>query len=705
MKKLLGKLNTKTSATANLVPTSQSTDEDDDYMNSLDPNIISTIRTKLLRHPRLSTKYPDENYIREEVVQEYADAEYIYEKHFSLKKLREKGLQPHHPFKFKFALTNLCHFKANKLQGIVYTLPTKIIGMEYGPTHSVLIMGPYMLHWVQGSLTVISAIGAKTPAFAIDVYSNKENREITVKDAKPVIMKILETAVKYNTAKSYSEVNSNCQHFVHDICKAADISLDFSQSVKEYFKTLNGFKDTRVISDPFNNGEKKIFHTHTEVDDYVHKYRSELDKPEHRQLMMLLKAYDRGFWIKYLAMRGDTNPNADELAKLSPSTNGCAFNDPTESKSFPLVRSVVSKNNTSIVDNVNMLASPVRLLTIDGGGMRNLSSLLIAQALQQRFYNHSKELSQSFELIGGSSYGSVLATCLARTDQEVDAQPFFDTLKDKTFNHFCNGFIVDPAVDHYYFKTDGLKLFFEEQIEEGLILGDETNCNKLFVVSMKKPSQSDVVVKPVLFRTYAPPREHMEKDCDYLVGGRLGTTEENEEGTIPLKTVLEACVSTQSYFPPTEINNVNYQDPIMVASNPTWIALQEAKLLFPGRKIILVSIGAGGPSASTKKKSQKEKEEKEKLKSALPAYKETKDIMQGMKSSSDNVEALLQELLKEPQNTASVTYYRLNAPIGDLPINCANELKIEKIKERTEEYIEKNSDLLDEIVERLVKRK
>jgi hypothetical protein len=116
-------------------------------VDSMSPHIITTIRSKLLRHPRLSKKFPDQALIREEVIQEYADAQYIYEKHFSLKKLREMGLQPHHPFKFKFALTNLCHFKANKMQGILYTLPSKFINLEYGPTHSALVIGPYMLHW------------------------------------------------------------------------------------------------------------------------------------------------------------------------------------------------------------------------------------------------------------------------------------------------------------------------------------------------------------------------------------------------------------------------------------------------------------------------------------------------------------------------------------------------------------------------------
>src|SRR6202171_102154 len=76
----------------------------------------------------------------------------------------------------------------------------------------------------------------------------------------------------------------------------------------------------------------------------------------------------------------------------------------------------------------NSATRPMRLLSIDGGGLKGLipAEALIAIELQlDALTGHSLPLSDRFDLIGGTSTGAILAVGLSLGLQAADLRDFY----------------------------------------------------------------------------------------------------------------------------------------------------------------------------------------------------------------------------------------------------------------------------------------
>ncbi|KAJ6443016.1 COM1 regulatory protein [Purpureocillium lavendulum] len=228
--------------------------------------------------------------------------------------------------------------------------------------------------------------------------------------------------------------------------------------------------------------------------------------------------------------------------------------------------------------------APLCLLALDGGGIRGLSELVVLEEIMNRIRIDLREdkdpiPARFFDLIGGTSTGGLIALLLGRLRMSVpQARKEYVRIAEEVFS-------IPSAKNFRFLKKhafDGRKL---ERAVKGLLEtngGDESMLEheglcKVFVCAVP---QSDVRARagPRLFRTY-PVRENASFNCK----------------------IWEACRATSAaptYFEPIQIGDdgekETFVDGGLGYNNPVEQVLEEARRIFPGRKVAcVVSIGTG----------------------------------------------------------------------------------------------------------------
>lgn len=103
----------------------------------------------------------------------------------------------------------------------------------------------------------------------------------------------------------------NCQDFVEAVLKALGVNFDFSQGpLGEFLKDIRQagtsdmkFKPSQQFREKFGLEEKQyVFTDHLNFDTFCDKlYNQCPDFPsEHKQEHVLLKAFDRAFWLRHI---------------------------------------------------------------------------------------------------------------------------------------------------------------------------------------------------------------------------------------------------------------------------------------------------------------------------------------------------------------------------------------------------------------------
>ncbi len=240
--------------------------------------------------------------------------------------------------------------------------------------------------------------------------------------------------------------------------------------------------------------------------------------------------------------------------------------------------------------------TPLRLLSLDGGGVRGLSSLYILQDLMRQIAREhgannpdapkiSPRPCEYFDLIGGTSTGGLIALMLGRLRMVI--QRFF----------FRNSDIqsVEDAILKY--KTFSQKVFsrasndpkakFDEKIYEEQI----KNIVATAVVGGQSPSMQLEDVRPDLCPTFVVA-------TSLRAGGavRMRSFRTRDDDPFPacIWQVARATSAAPTYFLPITIDDVKYGDGGTGWNNPAKEVISEARNKWPGRPIgVLVSIGTG----------------------------------------------------------------------------------------------------------------
>ncbi|KAL1959071.1 hypothetical protein VTO42DRAFT_2857 [Malbranchea cinnamomea] len=241
---------------------------------------------------------------------------------------------------------------------------------------------------------------------------------------------------------------------------------------------------------------------------------------------------------------------------------------------------------------------PLRLLSLDGGGVRGLSTIIILKHLMRRLNAHrdkDKQLQpwQVFDLIGGTSTGGLIAVMLGRLRMTLDeCEQAYLTLSESIFQPKREKWRVisraaDLAQAKGRFDARALEQAIKETIRSkgldpntALLKDDDPRC-KVFVCAARAEN-SDVAI----LRSY-------QNSC-------------KTELLYDHCRIWEACNATSTattFIDPVALgpHNQGLFSGAMLHNNPIKLVHREARDLWPGRKSFLLSIGTGSTSGQSLK--------------------------------------------------------------------------------------------------------
>jgi uncharacterized protein len=204
----------------------------------------------------------------------------------------------------------------------------------------------------------------------------------------------------------------------------------------------------------------------------------------------------------------------------------------------------------------------VRILAIDGGGIRGLIPALVLGELEQRSGRRTADL---FDLIAGTSTGGILACALTRPRPRA----------------------ADELVGLY--RTEGPKIFHRtpwQIVKSGIGLLDEkyddTALNEALHTYLGEDRLADCSPR-ILVTSY---------DLEQRTPKFFKSWREEDAG-YTLSAVARASSGAPTYFEPLKLGDMALVDGGVFATDPAMCAYAEAERLEPGGDHVLVSLGTG----------------------------------------------------------------------------------------------------------------
>ncbi|KAG9121121.1 hypothetical protein FRC07_003053, partial [Ceratobasidium sp. 392] len=219
---------------------------------------------------------------------------------------------------------------------------------------------------------------------------------------------------------------------------------------------------------------------------------------------------------------------------------------------------------------------PVRLLSIDGGGIQGLAALVIIQELMIRIYGELPSLSSAprpceyFDLIVGTGIGGLIAIMLGRLRMSVDeAMQWFAEVASQVFSK-----------------------------------------KKLLGQGSYKATNLETIIGRMVLKHAGSAGAPMRDNSVTAGDGTCRTTWQNEAPDCTIVQAVRATTARPGLFKPTDIseNNIklSFADAGLGCNNPTEHMLDEAMLVFPGRHVgCIISVGTGQAQPASIPKSRR----------------------------------------------------------------------------------------------------
>ncbi len=220
---------------------------------------------------------------------------------------------------------------------------------------------------------------------------------------------------------------------------------------------------------------------------------------------------------------------------------------------------------------------PLRILAIDGGGIRGIIPAVMLAAIEKQT---GKPICELFDLIAGTSTGGILALGMVKPGQQPGKPQYAAT--DLLELYFKEGATIFPHSLWREIKS-GKYTENEKYPSDGV----ESVLQKYFGDTRLKDALKNTLITsyeiqirlPWLFRS-----DRAFKDANF---------------DFPMWQVARATSAAPTYFEPERIDKADKSgfwalvDGGMYANNPAMLAYAEALHLFPKGEVVVVSLGTG----------------------------------------------------------------------------------------------------------------
>jgi uncharacterized protein len=206
----------------------------------------------------------------------------------------------------------------------------------------------------------------------------------------------------------------------------------------------------------------------------------------------------------------------------------------------------------------------MRVLSIDGGGIRGLIPALVLTAIEER---SGKRIYELFDLIAGTSTGGILACALCAPDP-LPAEELVGLYEDEGPK------IFDRSVWQRIRTAEGL---LDEKYDASAL---DRALERFLSDKRLAEAKPDLLV----------PAYNMGDPGPYFFKSRKAR-EEGED--FPLSQVARATSAAPTYFEPFELTGEALVDGGVFATNPAMCAFAEVMRFEPTANLLLLSLGTG----------------------------------------------------------------------------------------------------------------
>ncbi|XP_028287558.1 calcium-independent phospholipase A2-gamma isoform X2 [Parambassis ranga] len=338
----------------------------------------------------------------------------------------------------------------------------------------------------------------------------------------------------------------------------------------------------------------------------------------------------------------------------------------------PGLRAAVREALTLVGYHKPVKGRGVRILSIDGGGLRGLLAL---QTLHKLEALTGKPIYKLFDYICGVSTGAVLGFMLGVFQIPLnECDDLYRKLGSDVFKQNVIVGTVKMGWNHAFYDSDAWENLLKEKMGSHLLVETSRNpeCPKVAAVST---IVNRGTLKAYVFRNYnvlPGVRSHYLGGCQHQ-----------------LWQAIRATSAAPGYFQEFTLGNDLHQDGGLLINNPTALAIHESKCLWPDTPLeCVVSLGTGRFETAGKNST---------------SYTSLKTKLTNVISSAtdtEEVHTMLDAFL--PANT----YFRFNPYISeDISMDESRQEKLNMLQAEGMRYLERNEEKLNKVARILTREK
>lgn len=320
------------------------------------------------------------------------------------------------------------------------------------------------------------------------------------------------------------------------------------------------------------------------------------------------------------------------------------------------------------------LNNVVRVLAIDGGGVKGLIPLQMLKAIEEQA---GKPIHELFDYMIGTSTGGIIVTSLSIIDENGKAKWSTEDMIKEYKKLSKSTFTV--SLPHKILTVNGL-------------IGAKLECNK--IDRLFREHYGDVRLSE-LSTTVSIPSFQLDDNNITLFNSRI-MPEHSHWTDYRVSDVVSGITAAPIYFRPVQLSDIEgkntrtIMDGAVFVNNPSTIGAHASLALYPKNKVVLISIGTGLEEGFTGD-----------FNSTFWGLAQWAEVLYPVtfKGQSLLTDWMLRLCQSNP-NTPLIGFYRFNINI-DVDANHWQWLDPEQIKEldkKGKDMVKQNQDVLDELI-------